>query len=1325
MSDAKKMTRRSFLRGADGRIRRARHASEPESSREFCDVPVQVGSQILQEREDYMLRERSNRHGNSVDAYSGDDVDSVHSNSASIPHDELGGLPAGLSGAMEEGRDDFDTDDDASDEDADAALDAILPLNAVCVEEDDDGSETYKDVDDGDSEAHHAGTAARASVGVVEDVDSSHSVAGHPTDREGYDEDADGDGDDWQPMHGGHVRGGGQPAAAAECCVLSSASESSEWRKLLQGTSGQGPKVFERAHALAKRASARIKAGHSVPPTYWKTRCRTLPPLERFVRAMLDAAWSDEAKPGNHIQRHFALHGMPTVPVRKNHELFRQDMATVLYLCGLGAQKPLIYEKLPLLGGTRMRGQNYLEYAVADPVPAVCSALLAFESTESLQDMADAPFFALATDRSLVCHVSGDVVEELYSKQDQLSAPKLAHELHGYLHAVDAHSSVRLAADHARRRRVLRPQTKPFVRVPLRKLLDDSEVRFPDHFARMIVRCDDGDDLWRRLQRYFNASERGREQLCAVKRASVQVGEATFVFRVSHAYEDGWEAMVASGNIASVRVDLERDGSKTFMLPIALSRDGVSVSFADGRSVVPVMAAAQCGSIGKWWSPRHMVALSVGAKVSPQAKESDKVLDYNARRLAHAELRTILVRIAHALQGAIEGKPTVKVVDDVTGDTFIPIPYFASLIVDQPEESTLSCKKKHWCVSCNDHSPLESLLSLMTSPMPRWHDPAPQKPGSVMRYVNDLEAGLVEVVPRLDRLVRRSDGGHYVHFMHPIVPIEAFGEIMTVFPDEDVRSGVFRDTNVMLRRPGNPLDGRRPFSGDPMHLFSLAIQHTMEELREIFSSRRDALRQYKQVWVASSSKDEGTVGVGGRHKVAPWLSLPAHHNERERYAFLLRATLVASRLSDPCVVRFVDRVMLPLAEAIMAFYSAHDRELGQSTTLHSWVRVSDCILLFCEGYNCFFEERLRNRGVVIHDARFMSHHNLIHCVDAWRRFGTPVVTHMSPFEKGHHDARVASRATTRQYCNVNPTAQVTQTRALWRTQMTKSLWPKGPSAGSRRERFHGEGWIARRSFTSDMPPNLLRTVNRAAQELRRAHGRFVADNGNEVEGPLHVFGTSTECWIAINGYALEVKGYTPGGNSSAIPFLLAVHSVRIPAVRGGFTRGRPRFRRERLAKRRRHDAEYEDDERGGLLEADEASDEEKDEKEEEEDEEEDKEEGGEEGEDEDVDTGSCAIFVFGAAVQHRVGDEEDSATVTILLGHAPSITSREVMRESPIANVLVPKCAFDRYDHACFLADVGGVLGGLWTPTSAGGRMVSTFGPVHAALVAPRPSWLK
>jgi hypothetical protein len=798
--------------------------------------------------------------------------------------------------------------------------------------------------------------------------------------------------------------------------------------------------------------------------------------------------------------------------------------------------------------------------------------------------------------------------------------------------------------------------------------------------------------------------------------AAVWHERVQYLVRVSYAYEDGWEAMIASGNVAPVRTDYERDGYKTVMLPIALSRDGVSISPADGRSIVPVMAAAQCGATGAWWSPRHMVALSVGAKLSNEAMESDALLRYNAHRLAHAELRTILVRISQALQSVIEGKPTVIILDKDTGDKFIVFPYFAALIVDQPEEATLSSKRRHWCVTCAKLSPLEGMMALMADPLPRWHDPTPQRPDAVMSYVNGIEALLAESVPRLDKMRDREDkascdihsvrdpeqSSHYILYLQPIVPLEAFADLITVFPSGDARAGHFGDINVMLRATCTPRDGRRPFSGDPMHLFSLAIKHTMEELSWIVGSQPGAQKVYRELWIASSPEDGDTTGVGGRHKRS-MLALPAHHNEPQRYSYFLRAALIASRVRDRTVSQFVEQVMVPLAEAIMEFYSAHDRELGPMVSISSWLHVTDRVLVFSDAYNRFFVEKLRATGDAMHDARFLSHHNLIHSVSAWRRYGSWVITHMGVFEKGHRDARAVSVKTTRQYCDIDQKAQTTQTHALWRIQMAKRLRSDADYGTLRTAKYHTAGGIE--STREKTPAVIQLAVCDALAQLRNG-GTLVADNGEEIRegGSITFRGMSSLCCVAVHGYALDVYGYRDKtGTVSSIPFLLAAKSVRL---------------RQPCAQRV-PDLDSDDEEDDG-------------EAEDEEDEDGDveifgrgegegEEEGGEEVAGAEARPSSHSVFLFGIAVEVRI----DDAVVTVLLGHAPRIPPGELTQRNPIINFKVSRQELERFDHACLIADVGGVLGGLWTPGALGDRIVSTFGMVHPALVAPRRSWVK
>jgi hypothetical protein len=1000
--------------------------------------------------------------------------------------------------------------------------------------------------------------------------------------------------------------------------------------------------------------------------------------------------------------------------------VFFEDVVSVLSMCGLGAKIPLLPQRMPLVGGVNLNGERFVEYSVVDPVPAACASLLAFEDLDSLRELSQGPFFAMPVDRALV-DVPGKQIARLYDEQDEQSAPVLIDKFPSrYFRPRDPLASVRSFAAHAVEQRQLRPEKIPIVRVPLRDLLDDGQVRFPQCFSRVIVRCHDDDPIWPRLCEYFRRRPERAAEFDAVQRAAVEHGDERYIMRVSHTYEDGDEAAVAAAAVAEVRADLEKeDGVRTFMLPIALCRDGVSVSPVDGRSTVPVMCAPQCGAVTKWWSPALVVPLACGAKLTELARE-DPVMNYNARRLAHAELRTIIQRIARALQAVIEGRPTVRIEhDDGNPEVFIPIPYLASLIVDQPEEALLASKRTSWCTTCAESSPVAGMFSLLKHPLPRWTNPGPalQRWDSVGEYVDVLEGKIAEKLGDLAQHIARREGDpvrDYAYFMKPVMPLEAFADLISVFPDGDRRVGRARWINVMLREPNKHHDARQLFTGDPMHLLNLAIKHTLEELAFLLD-RRHLRPEYAHNWSLSCPKLATTFGCGGSH-MGSFLEVPPQHNEPRRYSLLLRATLVASRVHNPVINRFVESVMIPLAQAIMIFFSPHDRVLGPVSSPLTWLGGTQAAMEFAAAELPFYQDRCAALNATPNDARFLSHHNLIHAYAALRRKGSSVITHMGLYEKLHRDARAAAQAAERAYLDCNGRAQTTQTRSLWYLHMTHRLAADSVFAPKRLLAFHRTGWMVDKE-TAECSEAQNAIVNAAVQLLLRARGHLVADDGSEVHvdswDDKHIL-FATSCWAAVHGYAVQLAGYEPGKPPPAVPFLLAVESVRLP-------RDAARMRdeeddegeeggRKGGAHMRRHidiDVEGEEGEEG-----EEAR---KQRRREVEDEDQEQVEGDEEYNSLSLD----GVFLFGAAARIDVGGDRN---VTILLGHSPSTRPRVIGQT--IVNFFTPRGGLE-YDAACFLADTGGVLGAIWTPHEHGRFLISTFSVVHPALVAPKDSWYR
>jgi len=477
----------------------------------------------------------------------------------------------------------------------------------------------------------------------------------------------------------------------------------------------------------------------------------------------------------------------------------------------------------------------------------------------------------------------------------------------------------------------------------------------------------------------------------------------------------------------STRIKTAGQASTATDTSIALSRDGVAVSFQDGRSVVPVMGAAACGKPASLWSPAHVATIAVGAKVVADSAKTPPICDVNLRRIAHAELRTAVSDIGEALKAAILGQPQLIIHAPDMAEMYVPFPYLMSLVVDQPEERLLAAKRGYFCLQCSPKTWMEELRRASPAQASRIAG-ACGKPHALRELVDSVERTLADGYKRASSAVSR----HFEQF-RPITPLETFAALMLV-PPYGLPIAVAPSINVMLRIPFQS-DGRSLFTGDPLHLFKLAIDHTLDVLSELLKRHRRQDR-YKRLWRQSSAADPSTSGCAGSHKESP-LAVPATHNEPQRYAFFLRSLMLTARCGDE-EQDFVRDVMVPLAEAITLFYTPHRRDVGPLITPLVCFRATFAAYRFCLGF-ATWKQMFLEEGRDMHRAMQLSHHNLIHALDAWLRNGTSTTTNMGLFEKAHRDSRAASQAGTRQYMAQNPGVQVQQTKAHWRMQMSQAV----------------------------------------------------------------------------------------------------------------------------------------------------------------------------------------------------------------------------------------------------------------------------------------------
>ena len=1094
---------------------------------------------------------------------------------------------------------------------------------------------------------------------------------------------------------GGEVELGGRFALRADCVNLS--ADASYWRPLAwSSVSGAATALRDRAADMTVTVVARLKAGHVSVPDAWSETCRTRPRIYRRIVGILFACWDDYSRrtySGKWNARGvarviFLLH--PFTPAPVDSAAFDRETARLSYLSGLAPQELLHRISMPLVGGQKITSaeEDTVSGAVLDPVAAAVASMLTFESIESLEHMAGGPYIALPLDRTVAHPPSSADVAHLARTLNQgaLRLFRTTESLAGYgdgdIAAVDLDEchdplaagvrSAELAADHPRG---FDPATA-IARIPITQL--PPAFWRGDTKNRTVIVCTDEDPLWVMVRDFF--TENGDlATLERIRRGGVTFEGLTYVFRVFQTFEDSIEASHAFLN-GGIRFP---QGAKPILFPVALSRDGVASSMAIARSVIPMMVAGMCGATSKWWSSRLVAILAVGSCLSPG--KAGSVSDLNARRLHHMEEREVITRIAHVLHSALFGEPSVVITSTKTDTVYVPLPYVASFVVDQVEEQKMASRMGTWCSVCTSESPLHrwgQVLAVMQSRggaaavedekdddggeegaeaaerLQVAHERAKAEairacaePTVVRRHVLEWEAQLAEC------LKRKFNPATHVH-LQPVMPLEAFAEATMI-----------SDVNVMLREPLSR-DGRHPFAGDPMHLLSLAMKHTLALLKGGMQLREQ--EEFRAAWVSSASHDPRTHGIAGNHvedQHRLQLEPPDFANETQRYSYFLRAFILAQFASQRHR-EFVCEVMRPLARVILLFYAPHDRVAGPVLTSLDCATAAWHVAKFRKSFTRW---HLDHVGPV--DARVeLSHENLAHSVSAWLRFGSSVLTSMSPFEKRHQVSRLSVNATSRQTVDSDASIPLKLTIAATRLQTCSALAAEASGIPDRRRRGTRDGGI-----TADMekleviPADVSAWVRLALRCLTDGEVPLFSDDGDDVVLPdeVEIIQLSKSCWIPVHSYCVDTVGFFPNEDVASIPFLFAAKYVAVA--------GREEPPPDAAAAAPAVVAPR---------------------------------------------TWSAGPFLFGGAAEVRVRRvSDDGATrMTVLLGR--TLDPQPSPSGVDIACFSVPTRG--SYNAVCPLWAVGGVHGALWQMAeSAEAMTLSTIGVVHPALVAVKRSWLR
>lgn len=948
-----------------------------------------------------------------------------------------------------------------------------------------------------------------------------------------------------------------------------------------------------------------------------------------------------------------------------------------------------------------------VEIRVGDAPAAVVASMLSFEGPEELMTMSSGPFLAFPVEKGVV-DASGIDVAQLYaemladielrnftaarahtpndddaftppalypirqssssssrsaagasSSASSLSSSSSSSSSSSFSSSLHPPADCNLAAASVVNRcrvaalRGSRDVRNDVLRVPSHVFRDPF---FVDKlFQRTIVRCDSGDAMWREME-----AAAGADALERIQEAAVPFGGHRYAFRVAEMYEDSIDAWEAAWKLQATYCIYRAYHMHPFLVPIGVCRDGVAVSFHTGRSAVPVMAGAMCGRSWKWWSPQNVATLAVGAKLTGARNETVEKLD--EKRVSMFELRSVVLSIAETLEAAIAQKPKL-VVRAADGTVFVPLPFLQLCLLDLAEEQTQAARVGNVCMQCAVETPLlrwRGVLDMCSCSAFMSADTLLNTPSDVIAQVEAEEEAVAARTKVAFRDARSINA-------FPVLSLEGFAERLVVCSDGISTNGIGETVNVMLRIPltrGGKHGSRDVFVGDAMHLLNLLINHSLEAVLGILQGT-GSMKTFKDLWLASCSRDVRTYGCAGAH-MHSIACLPPDANERIRYAYMVRMLLVAALWppGDSCaeVWSTMNDLVLPVVDIIMEFFAPHDRVNGATTSVLNCVRAARGAHVF----KAKFLARCPHTGT----KQQLTHHIATHSFSSWMRFGSPAFTSMSAFEFVHRNTRDAVQASSRQDLNTDPSVARVQSMRTWRLEMQRRIASQMRTAPLHRVNPGRTGGIPHGSpaenSTRVHAQGILEAVESALDTLRSmgvtmASLRPSADRTSDCELPHRLddctVTVSSTCWVPVHGYLLEMVG-TVADEVPPVPPLLAAQFVSVEQPEDEKETSMPETR--------------------------------------------------------------VGVFLMSAAVALSCRGRN----ITLLVGHEVALGRRtECPLRGVLKEVVEPEA---RANVVCVLQSVGGVLGAAWAPTpTPSSRTLVTVGPVHPALVALKGSWLR